>query len=252
MGVRKGLSEEMTAMPMLEVKSVTKHFGHLAAVNNLSFEVEEGEIFGIAGPNGAGKTTLFNLIAGTYPCSGEIVFRGERINGLRPHRICEKGVARTFQVPLVFSSLTVYQNVETGVHFGNQELEDEEKSVSETLEFVGLKAKADIEARHLRLFDKKMTMLAAALATKPKLLLVDEPAGGLNPAEIKQTISLFRQINEELGITVIVIEHLMKVLMGISQKLMILNEGEKICTGSPEIVAKDSRVIEVYLGAHYA
>lgn len=239
-------------MPILESKNVTKHFGNLVAVNNLSFEVEKGEIFGIAGPNGAGKTTLFNLIAGNYSSTGEILFQGEKINGLRPHRICQKGIARTFQIPLVFPSITVYENVETGAHFGNRDVKDEKEIVLEILEFVGLKGTEDIEASHLRLFDKKRTMLAAALATKPRLLLLDEPAGGLNPAEIQESITLFKRINEELRITIIVIEHLMKVLMGISERMMILNNGENICIGLAEDVAKDEKVIDIYLGTEYA
>lgn len=239
-------------MAMLETKNVRKYFGRLPAVNNLSFAVEKGEIFGIAGPNGAGKTTLFNLISGTYSCSGEIIFQGEKINGLKPHRICQKGIARTFQIPLVFSSMTLYENIQTAVHFGSNATGDEKTIVSDILDFVGLKGKESLEAKNLNLFDKKITMLAAALATKPKLLLLDEPVGGLNPAEIAQNISLFKRINRDLGITLVVIEHLMKVLASISQRLMILHSGERICIGSPEEVAKDKKVVEIYLGAGYA
>jgi branched-chain amino acid transport system ATP-binding protein len=233
---------------MLESRNVTKNFGRLTAVSDLSFDVEEGEIFGIAGPNGAGKTTLFNLIAGVYSCQGEIFFQGEKINGLRPNIICQKGIARTFQIPLVFSSLTVYENIETGAHFGNHTGEDERTIVSHIIDFVGLRGKEEIIAKHLRLFDKKMTMLAAALATRPRLLLLDEPAGGLNPTEIGQSVSLLRRINEEFGVTIIIIEHLMKVLMDVSQRLMILHNGEKMCVGTAETVGRDSKVIEVYLG----
>ena len=215
-------------MAILQNSNVTKYFGNLAAVTDLSFEVENGEIFGIAGPNGAGKTTLFNLIAGIYSCSGKIYFNGQQINGLRPHRICKMGVARTFQVPLVFSSLTVYQNIETGAHFGYDGDEDKASLVSEILDIIGLQDKADIEAIHLRLFDKKLTMLGSA-----------------------QSISLFKTINEKFGLTIIVIEHLMRVLMDISNRLMILNNGEMISIGPPSEVAKDKKVIEVYLGKEY-
>jgi branched-chain amino acid transport system ATP-binding protein len=238
-------------MAILQNSNVTKYFGNLAAVTDLSFEVENGEIFGIAGPNGAGKTTLFNLIAGIYSCSGKIYFNGQQINGLRPHRICKMGIARTFQVPLVFSSLTVCQNIETGAHFGYDGNEDKASLVSEILEIIGLQDKADIEAMHLRLFDKKLTMLGSALATRPKLLLLDEPASGLNPNEIAQSISLFKSINEKFDLTIIVIEHLMRVLMDISNRLMILNNGEMISIGPPSDVAKDKKVIEVYLGKEY-
>lgn len=236
---------------VLEVKQLTKRFGELAAVDNLSFEVEKGEIFGIAGPNGAGKTTLFNVISGVYSGTGEIVFEGQPINGLRPYQICRKGLSRTFQIPTVFSTMTLYDNVRVGAHFGNDG-QDDDAITRDTLDFVGLREKENVEARHLPLFDKKLTMVAAALATRPHLLMLDEPIGGLSPGEIQQSVSLFKRINEELGITLVVIEHLMKVLMGVSERLMILHNGEKISIGSPEEVAKDKKVIEVYLGAEYA
>jgi len=236
---------------ILETKQVTKRFGELAAVKDLSFEVEGGEIFGIAGPNGAGKTTLFNVISGNYSASGEIYFLGERIDRLRPFQVCLKGVARTFQIPSVFSTLTVYDNIRVGAHFGNH-VKDEKNIIKEVLQFVGLSEKRNILTKHLPLFDKKLTMVAAALATHPKLLMLDEPIGGLSPWEIKQSIDLFKRINRELGITLIVIEHLMKVLMEISKRMMILHNGEKIRIGIPEEVAKDKQVIEVYLGADYA
>jgi branched-chain amino acid transport system ATP-binding protein len=223
----------------------------LAAVNNLSFEVNEKEIFGIAGPNGAGKTTLFNVISGIYSGSGEIDYFGERIDRLRPFQVCLKGIARTFQIPSVFSTLTVYDNIRIGAHFGNHS-QNERKIIKDVLEFIGLSEKQHIEAKHLPLFDKKMTMLAAALATEPKLILLDEPIGGLSPKEINESVEIFKRINHELGITLIVIEHLMKVLMAISERMMIIHNGERICVGSPEEVAKDKQVIEVYLGAEYA
>ena len=238
-------------MAFLENKNVTKYFGSLAAISDLSFEVEKGEVFGIAGPNGAGKTTLFNVIAGVYPCNGKIIFNGTQINGMRPHRICQMGIARTFQLPMVFSSFTVYQNIETGAHFGYAGDEDQSSLVEEIMEFVGLQDKANVEAQHLRLFDKKLTMLGTVLATKPKLLLLDEPASGLNPTEVMDSIKLFKKINEKYSITIIVIEHLMRVLMGISHKLMILNNGEMIAIGPPSQVANNEKVIEVYLGKEY-
>lgn len=239
-------------MPViLETKQITKRFGSLAAINDLSFAVEEGEIFGIAGPNGAGKTTLFNVISGAYSNTGEIFFRGERIDRQRPYQICLKGLARTFQIPSVFSTLSVYDNIRVGAHFGNHEV-DEQKIINELIGFVGLTEKKDIQAVHLPLFDKKMTMLAAALATQPKLLMVDEPIGGLSPVEITKSVEIFQRINQEMGITLIVIEHLMKVLMGLSHRMMILHNGQRISIGSPEEVANDKQVIEVYLGAEYA
>jgi len=236
---------------ILEARRLTKRFGQLAAVNELSFTVEQGAIFGIAGPNGAGKTTLFNLISGLYSGDGEIIFKGEHIDHLRPFQRCNKGLARTFQIPAVFSSLTVYENVRVGAHFGHRD-HNEKVAIYDSLQFVGLSKRANIPANHLSLFDKKMTMLGAALATRPSLLLLDEPIGGLSPIEIQKSVETFQKINQELGVTLIVIEHLMKVLMGISNRMMILENGENICTGSPKEVSNDRRVIEVYLGADYA
>ena len=238
-------------MPILEVKRLTKRFGDLIAVKNLTFEVEKGEVFGIAGPNGAGKTTLFNLISGFYSGTGEIFFKGEKISGLRPYQICHHGLVRSFQIPIVFATLTVYENVKIGANFGN-DVRFKKEIIQETLDFIGLKGKENLKAKNLCLFDKKLLILAAALATKPRLLLLDEPIAGLNPVEIKQIVNLFKQINQELGLTIVVIEHLINVLIEISQRLMIMHNGEKICVGSPYDVVKNRKVIEVYLGADYA
>ncbi len=235
----------------LETKQVTKRFGDLAAVNNLSFSLNDKEIFGIAGPNGAGKTTLFNVIAGFYRCAGEIYFEGDRIDRLRPHQICLRGIARTFQIPSVFSTLSVYDNVRVAAHFGNK-VRDTEKIIDKVLAFVGLSAKKQVRATHLPLYEKKMTMLAAALATQPKLLMVDEPIGGLSPAEITKSIEIFQRVNQELGITLVVIEHLMKVLIELSHRMMIIHNGQKISIGTPDEVINDKQVIDVYLGAEYA
>jgi len=235
-------------MKILKAKEVTKRFGELAAVNDLSFEVEKGEIFGIAGPNGAGKTTLFNLISGIYPYSGEITFEGEDIHGLRPFQVCHRGVARTFQIPILFPTITVYDNVRVGAHFGVLKGKNEKERINKVIDFVGLRDKENIVAEHVDLFDKRLTMLAAALATEPRLLLVDEPIAGLSPKEVRASVELFQRINKELGITIIVIEHLMKVLVEVSHRLMIINNGEKICTGPPREVTQNKEVIEVYLG----
>jgi len=236
-------------MKILQVKNLTKRFGELAAVKELSFEVEEGEIFGIAGPNGAGKTTLFNLITGFYHGSGDIVFDNVNISGLRPHQICHKGIARTFQIPELFLPLPVVENIRVGAHFGAVGAHNEKESITEAINFVGLQGRENVIAANLNLFDKKMTMLAAALATKPKLLLLDEPIGGLSPIEVRQSVAIFQKINKELGLTILIIEHLMKVLTEVSQQLMILQNGEKICIGPPQEVTKDKRVINVYLGS---
>jgi branched-chain amino acid transport system ATP-binding protein len=235
-------------MEILRCENVTRRFGELVAVKDLSFEVEKGEIFGIAGPNGAGKTTLFNVITGFYRGSGVIIFDNVNITGLRPHQVCRKGIARTFQIPQLFVTLPVVDNVKVGAHFGVQGGHDERAIINETINLVGLQGKENVIAANLNLFDKKLTMLASALATKPKLLLLDEPIGGLSPTEVKQSVALVHKINQELGLTVIVIEHLMKVLTKISRRLMILHNGEKICLGPPQEVTNDKRVIEVYLG----
>ena len=235
-------------MKILRCENVTQRFGELAAVKNLSFEVEKGEIFGIAGPNGAGKTTLFNLITGFYRGSGNIIFDNVSIMVLRPHQVCHKGIARTFQIPQLFLTLPVVDNVKVGAHFGVRGAKKEKENIDEVINLVGLQGKENVIAANLNLFDKKLTMLAAALATKPKLLLLDEPIGGLSPTEVRQFVALVQKINQELGLTVIIIEHLMKVLTEVSQRLMILHNGEKICIGPPQEVTKDKRVIEVYLG----
>jgi len=235
-------------MSILQLNKVTQRFGELAAVDNLSFEVEDGEIFGIAGPNGAGKSTLFNVITGFCRGSGDIIFDGSNIRGLKPHQICQKGIARTFQIPEPFLTLPIIENVKVGAHFGVRGAHDERECIKEAIDFVGLQGKENVIAANLNLFDKKMTLLAAALATKPKLLLLDEPIGGLSPTEVTESVALMKKINKELGLTIIIIEHLMKVLTEVSQRLMILNSGEKICIGPPKEVIKDKQVIEIYLG----
>lgn len=237
---------------MLKCKNVTKRFGKLLAVNNLSFEVDKGEIFGIAGPNGAGKTTLFNLITGIYQGSGDILFEGENIHGRKAYEICHKGIARTFQIPEVFLTLPVVENVKVGAHFGGSGLRDQKKNIEEVIDFVGLSGRENAVCTNLKLLDKKLVMLAAALATKPKLLLLDEPIAGLSPEESRQSITMLKKINSKLGLTVIIIEHFMKALAELSDRLMILQNGEEICIESPLEVSKNKKVIECYLGKDYA
>ncbi len=238
-------------MNILEIRNVTKTFGGLAAVNGLSFEIEKGEIFGIAGPNGSGKSTLFNIISGFDHGTGDVIFDNENVSLLRPHQICRKGIARTFQVPHLFSSFSVRNNVRIGAHFGSPGENNEEKTIKEVISFVRLKGKESIITANLNLFDKKKTMIATALATGPKLLMVDEPIGGLSPTETRETVALFKRINSELNVTIIIIEHMMKVLAELSSRLMILENGCKICIGKPEEVSRDERVINIYLGRGY-
>lgn len=236
---------------ILKCVDVTQRFGELAAVRNMSFEVEKGEIFGIAGPNGAGKTTLFNVLTGFYRGSGDIILENERVIGLSTHQICHKGVARTFQIPHLFPTFPVYQNVRVGAHFGNLKEHDEKRDIEEVIRFVGLEGKENVLADNLSLLDKKLTMLGAALATKPKLLLLDEPIGGLSPTEVKEFMTLVRKSNQELGLTIMIIEHLMKPLTALSDRLMIMHNGEKVCLNPPKEVIADKRVIEIYLGSRY-
>lgn len=234
---------------LLTCQELTKRFGALVALDGVSFEMAEGEIFGIAGPNGAGKTTLFNVLAGVHRGQGRALFRGNDIIGLRSHQVCRLGIARTFQIPEAFPSLPVSENVRIGAHFGaGLSGRDEEDEVRRAVEFVGLGDAMPRLARELKLLDKKRTMLAAALATRPGLLLVDEPMSGLNPTEMKETVELFRRINGELGIGIIIIEHFMKVLSDLASRLLILNFGQTVCIDQPEVVLRDPRVIECYLG----
>jgi branched-chain amino acid transport system ATP-binding protein len=247
----KAVSERILEVHILEARKVTKTFGGLAAVDDLSFRVKRGEIFGIAGPNGSGKSTLFNVINGFYSCTGDIVFENEKINGLKPHQICRKGIARIFQVPNLFSTFTVFENIRVGAHFGSPGEINEDENIQEILTFVRLKGKQNNITANLNLFDKKKTMIGAALATRPKLLMVDEPIGGLSPMETTESIELFKRINREMDVTIVIIEHMMKVLAELSERLMILDNGSRICIGRPAEVGRDEGVIRTYLGGGY-
>lgn len=211
-------------------------------------DVYAGEVLGIAGPNGAGKTTLFNVIAGHLGGSGHIWFRGQDIMGWKPHRVCRQGIARTFQVPVLFGSMSVADNVRVGAHFGGRADGDERRAVADALEQVGLSDRASAPARHLDLMGKKLAMLAAALVTEPLVLLLDEPMGGLAPAEVAAFGDLIVRLNRERGITLVVIEHLIRKLVELSDRLMILYHGEQIALGPPAAVVNDARVIDLYLG----
>jgi branched-chain amino acid transport system ATP-binding protein len=232
---------------MLKVTGVTKKFGELTAVNNLSFDVSRGQVFGIAGPNGAGKSTIYNLISGLYSFEGSISFKNQELKGLAPHVIAKMGIARTFQIPQTFPSLSVGKSVGVGNHFGSPD-GFEPAYVDYILEFVGLEGKRDDSARQLNLLDKKMLMIGAALATKPEILMLDEPMAGSNAMEIKDLMELIRRINQDMGVTIIIIEHFMKVLTGLTEKLLIIETGTEICCGNPVEVTSDPRVIECYLG----
>lgn len=233
---------------ILTVSDVGKRFGEIVALKGINLAVESGDIHGIAGPNGAGKTTLFNVIAGSLRGTGQIMFNGASVMGLKPHQICHRGIARTFQIPMLFASMTVEENIAVGAHFGGRDGQAEKDIVAECLDFVGLAGKGDTPARCVDLLDKKLTMLAAALATKPSLLLLDEPMGGLAPNETSRFGELIVRLNEECGMTIVIIEHLIRKLVELSNKLLILDHGQQIALGPPRAVVSDPRVIDLYLG----
>ncbi len=238
-------------MPILEGKGVTKYFGGLAAVSNVDFNVEQGEVLGLIGPNGAGKTTLFNLIsAAVTPKSGTIRFKGVDITRLKPHKICRMGVARTFQSVKVFTNMSVLDNVVLGSFFGRStriSSADARREAIEFLEFVGLSAVKAARAKDLTLANQKRLEVAAALATQPELLLLDEIMAGLNPTEVAHAMELVTRIRDK-GITVIMIEHVMKAIMSVCERIIVLHHGQKIAEGTPQEIAASEKVIKVYLG----
>ena len=239
-------------MPIIEGEGLTIRFGGLTAVSNVDFSVEQGEIFGLIGPNGAGKTTLFNLIsAALKPQSGSIRFKGQEITGLKPYRICRMGLARTFQVVKLFGNMNLLDNVLLGAAFGRERRINRpvaEEEAAELLEFVELPAGEEMLAKELTLGRQKRLEVARALATKPDLLLLDEMMEGLNPTEVASAMALVRKIQDR-GVTVIMIEHVMKAIMNVCERIMVLHHGAKIAEGTPSQVSVDQTVIEVYFGA---
>jgi branched-chain amino acid transport system ATP-binding protein len=235
-------------MTLLAVDRLTKSFGGLRAVSQLSFEVEAGSIVGIIGPNGAGKTTTFSLISGfQHPTAGDVIFNGERITGFSPDAICLRGMTRTFQIMQSFPKLTSLQNVMIGAYARHNSAAAARRRSLAILERLGMAARADSLARNLTLADLKRLEIAKALATEPRLLLLDEVVSGLTPTEVEELMRIIRGIRAD-GTTIIMIEHVMQAVMSLSDVIIVLHHGEKIFQGAPKAAATDPRVVEAYLG----
>ena len=235
-------------LPILQVQNVTKQFGGLTAVDNVSLEVKKGEVIGLIGANGAGKTTLFNMIAGAFPpTSGKIIFEGKEIQNLPSHRICKLGIARTFQIVKPFLSLSVLDNTMVGALLWTSNLKEAKEISMEACKMVGMESRMDAIGAGLNLPELKRMQMARALATQPKILLLDEAMAELNPTESEKVIELVKQISKR-GITIIVIEHVMKAIMTLSERIYVLNQGHLIAHGTPQEITEHPEVIKSYLG----
>jgi branched-chain amino acid transport system ATP-binding protein len=234
---------------MLDVEGLCKSFRGLRAVQNASFAVPEGAIVGLIGPNGAGKTTCFNMIAGVFrPDAGEVRFAGQPIGGWRPDQVCAAGIGRTFQIVKPFAGLSVLDNVVVGALLKSKDVSAAKKRAAEIVERLGLGAKSGLPASSLTLPDRKRLEVARALATRPKLLLLDEVMAGLRPTECDQLVEVFRELNRAEGLTILLIEHVMRAVMALAQRIVVLHHGEVIARGAPQDVVRDPAVLECYLG----
>ncbi len=237
--------------PFFECREISKTFGGIEALTNIDLKVQPNSITGVIGPNGAGKTTLFNIISGALlPTAGEVVFKGKKISGMGPARVCRLGVARTYQLVRPFNSLSAIENVLIGLGFGRGKPMVKKDRVAEALrilKMVGLENKMNHVAEGLTLVEKKHLEIARALATAPELLLLDEVVSGLNPTEVTRTIETIQQIRKS-GVTIIMIEHILKVVMALCERVVVLNYGVQIAAGSPQEVVSDEAVIEAYIG----
>ncbi|MFH1125373.1 MAG: ABC transporter ATP-binding protein [Pseudomonadota bacterium] len=239
-------------MNILEVSDLSKNFGGVAALSEIGFTVGKGEFLGIIGGNGAGKTTLFSIISGFDPPSkGNIRFKGEEITGLKPFQICRKGVVRTFQVVRPFRNMSVLKNAAVGRLFGKNCLTHQKKAEREAeriLEFVGLSAKAGIPAGELSLADHKRLELARALTTNPDVLLLDEVLAGLTPSETTEAMEIVKKVHQSMGLTILMVEHVMKAVIGLCERIIVIHYGRMIAEGTPKEIAENPDVIEAYLG----
>ena len=234
---------------ILRIENVSKRFGGVIALKEVSFTIEKRSITSLIGPNGAGKTTLFNVVNGYLkPDEGRIFFRNENITGLPPHAVCKRGIGRTFQKNRVFSNMTVLDNVMVGALLHTSSIKEAESRALESLKIVGLQDKKDRIVKNLTILERKMVELARALSTKPALLLLDEIAAGLTETEINWLLNLLKDLNSDLGITLFVVEHVLKFVMNISDKVIVLDHGVKIAEGSTEEIASNRKVIEAYIG----
>ena len=239
-------------MQILNVTDMTKDFGGLRAVDNLSLDIEEGQILGLIGPNGAGKSTAFNCIAGVFPpTSGTVTFAGEKINGKKPWDLCKSGLARTFQIVKPFATKSVLYNVTVGSFAVSSRRDAAEEKALQVLKNLNFADKKDVRAGNLTIADRKRLEIARALATEPRLLLLDEVMAGLRPSEVDEMVAIIKQLRDS-GITIFVIEHIMRAIMALSDRIVVIQFGKKIAEGTPAQIASDENVIKAYLGEDYA